>query len=69
MAIAFYFLIFKPQQKDPTEEVKVKTDGFNSNCFKKYGLGVRGHVCKISSGLRAFCKEISLKFGEKKISG
>ena len=30
---------------------------------------MRGHGREISSGLRAFCKEISLKIGGKRISG
>ena len=33
------------------------------------GLDVHGHGRKISSGLRAFCKEILLKISGKKISG
>ena len=32
-------------------------------------LDMHGHGCKISSGLSAFCKEISWMIGGKKISG
>ena len=54
------------------QEVEAKLDGFTQLQIALKipdELDVRGHGREISSGLRAFCKEISWKIVGKKISG
>ena len=80
VAIAFYFLIQETQTETSGFRKMLMLQHLKGSRRKRMvllqialkildELVARGHGREISSGLRAFCKEISWKIGGKKISG